>query len=63
MQHHCRACGKVVCGRCSGNRSTSNKRVCDVCFAVNEPLSDAFPDSPPTSPRSPRSPLPPEPDA
>ncbi|XP_037124371.1 WD repeat and FYVE domain-containing protein 1 [Syngnathus acus] len=38
-QHHCRKCGKAVCGRCSSKRSTFPimgfefpVRVCDTCF-------------------------------
>ncbi|KAF2364295.1 Dbl (DH) domain [Trinorchestia longiramus] len=37
-RHHCRACGKVVCERCSSNRAplefkaNTPERVCDSCF-------------------------------
>jgi len=37
-KHHCRNCGKIVCGSCSRNRnvlvniSTKPVRVCDACF-------------------------------
>ncbi|MEQ2240799.1 WD repeat and FYVE domain-containing protein 1, partial [Ilyodon furcidens] len=38
-QHHCRKCGKAVCGKCSSKRSTFPimgfefpVRVCDACF-------------------------------
>ncbi|XP_071450485.1 uncharacterized protein [Hetaerina americana] len=37
-RHHCRACGKVVCGKCSANRAPLQymkfqaARVCDECF-------------------------------
>lgn len=36
-KHHCRACGRVVCGICSNNRlflpqKGSRERVCDPCF-------------------------------
>jgi len=37
-RHHCRACGKVVCATCSGNRAPlryrdfESARVCDECF-------------------------------
>jgi len=39
LQHHCRNCGKSVCGSCSGNtialphyNMQNPVRVCDVCF-------------------------------
>ena len=38
-QHHCRSCGKIVCGGCSKNNypllniSTKPVRVCDSCFS------------------------------
>ncbi|CAL8093031.1 unnamed protein product [Orchesella dallaii] len=44
-RHHCRACGKVVCGNCSGNQAplqylqNSAARVCDSCY---ECLLDDF---------------------
>ncbi|KAA0187848.1 hypothetical protein HAZT_HAZT008847 [Hyalella azteca] len=37
-RHHCRACGKVVCERCSNNRAplefkaNNPERVCDLCY-------------------------------
>lgn len=38
-QHHCRKCGKAVCGKCSSKRSTYPimgfefpVRMCDACF-------------------------------
>ncbi|CAE8602338.1 unnamed protein product [Polarella glacialis] len=36
-KHHCRACGRVVCGYCSGNQlflpsHGKDQRVCDPCF-------------------------------
>ncbi|CAE7223881.1 Rufy1 [Symbiodinium natans] len=36
-KHHCRACGRVVCGSCSGNQLylpsyQKEERVCDRCF-------------------------------
>jgi len=37
-RHHCRACGKVVCGNCSGNQAplkykqNESCRVCDSCY-------------------------------
>ncbi|CAG7827887.1 unnamed protein product, partial [Allacma fusca] len=37
-RHHCRACGKVVCGNCSGNQAPllyknyESARVCDECY-------------------------------
>jgi len=44
-QHHCRACGKAVCDKCSNRRSPLPKmgfefevRLCDPCFsATSEP--------------------------
>lgn len=40
-QHHCRKCGKAVCDKCSGNRSSFpimgyefDVRVCDECLSV-----------------------------
>lgn len=39
-RHHCRACGRVVCGKCSSKKSNlaydNNKpnRVCDKCFVI-----------------------------
>ncbi|XP_046405200.1 uncharacterized protein LOC124170493 [Ischnura elegans] len=44
-RHHCRACGKVVCGKCSANKAPLQymkyqaARVCDECF---ESLHQAF---------------------
>ncbi|ODM99815.1 FYVE, RhoGEF and PH domain-containing protein 6 [Orchesella cincta] len=44
-RHHCRACGKVVCGNCSGNQAplqylqNAAARVCDSCY---ECLLDEF---------------------
>ena len=41
-RHHCRACGKVVCSTCSGNkaplryRDFEQARVCDECFEFLE---------------------------
>ncbi len=41
-RHHCRACGKVVCAPCSGNRAPlryrdfESARVCDECFEFLE---------------------------
>ncbi|CAI9719886.1 repeat and FYVE domain-containing 2-like [Octopus vulgaris] len=39
-QHHCRKCGRAVCGKCSGNKTTIpplgyeyEVRVCDQCFS------------------------------
>lgn len=36
-QHHCRKCGKLVCGKCSEHRyelpNIGKERVCDDCFA------------------------------
>lgn len=36
FQHHCRRCGKLVCGTCSSNRVKLPRlglsRVCDECF-------------------------------
>lgn len=41
MQHHCRKCGKAVCGKCSSKRTTFPimgfefpVRVCDACFDI-----------------------------
>lgn len=40
-RHHCRLCGKVVCGVCSGNnlpipyKNNKAERVCDECFDKN----------------------------
>lgn len=36
-QHHCRSCGKVVCGNCSQQKlilpiDTTKQRVCDTCY-------------------------------
>ncbi|XP_056001416.1 FYVE, RhoGEF and PH domain-containing protein 4-like isoform X4 [Ostrea edulis] len=39
-RHHCRACGRVVCGKCSSKKSNlaydNNRpnRVCDKCFSI-----------------------------
>ncbi|XP_076062355.1 FYVE, RhoGEF and PH domain-containing protein 6-like [Oratosquilla oratoria] len=39
-RHHCRACGRVVCDRCSDNRAPlhyikyQSARVCDTCFLI-----------------------------
>eukprot|EP01017_Pseudomicrothorax_dubius_P028300 TRINITY_DN3356_c0_g1_i2.p1 TRINITY_DN3356_c0_g1~~TRINITY_DN3356_c0_g1_i2.p1 ORF type:complete len:259 (-),score=54.14 TRINITY_DN3356_c0_g1_i2:54-830(-) len=30
-EHHCRACGKAVCGPCS-RRKINDKRACDICY-------------------------------
>ena len=41
-RHHCRACGKVVCSQCSGNkaplkyRQFESARVCDSCYDAVE---------------------------
>eukprot|EP01105_Mastigella_eilhardi_P024321 TRINITY_DN6327_c0_g1_i1.p1 TRINITY_DN6327_c0_g1~~TRINITY_DN6327_c0_g1_i1.p1 ORF type:complete len:669 (+),score=217.00 TRINITY_DN6327_c0_g1_i1:41-2008(+) len=39
-KHHCRVCGKIVCGTCSNNRITwsdnTKQRVCTVCFAARK---------------------------
>lgn len=41
-RHHCRACGKVICAQCSGNkaplryRDFESARVCDSCFEFLE---------------------------
>lgn len=37
QQHHCRSCGKVVCGNCSQQKlilpiDTTKQRVCDTCY-------------------------------
>lgn len=39
LQHHCRNCGKSVCGQCSGKRVSlphfgvdEPTRVCDICY-------------------------------
>ena len=40
-RHHCRLCGKLVCGNCSTHRvvlpniDTSKQRVCDQCFEAS----------------------------
>jgi WD40 repeat protein len=49
-RHHCRACGKLVCHRCSDHRVPLNNigkscRVCDKCFARYDMLSGAVRDS------------------
>lgn len=39
-RHHCRACGRVVCGNCSNNkaplhyRENKSNRVCDECYKI-----------------------------
>jgi len=38
-KHHCRACGKVICGSCSGHElllpgATRKERVCDPCYDI-----------------------------
>ncbi|KAK3102316.1 hypothetical protein FSP39_010422, partial [Pinctada imbricata] len=39
-RHHCRACGKVICGRCSSKKaplvydSNQPNRVCDKCYKI-----------------------------
>ena len=39
-RHHCRACGAVVCGSCSGQKAPLRyllweiERVCDKCFDI-----------------------------
>jgi len=38
-KHHCRACGRVICGTCSGHElllpgSNRKERVCDPCFDI-----------------------------
>jgi len=40
-KHHCRACGRVVCGNCSRHQlflpgSTNQQRVCDPCFELHQ---------------------------
>lgn len=42
-RHHCRACGKCICGDCSKNRMSvpyledgKPVRVCDACFSIKE---------------------------
>eukprot|EP00928_Gymnodinium_smaydae_P041386 TRINITY_DN28018_c0_g1_i1.p1 TRINITY_DN28018_c0_g1~~TRINITY_DN28018_c0_g1_i1.p1 ORF type:complete len:397 (+),score=90.30 TRINITY_DN28018_c0_g1_i1:158-1348(+) len=40
-RHHCRACGRVVCGPCSSNtlyltNMSSQQRVCDPCFELHQ---------------------------
>lgn len=39
-RHHCRKCGKVVCGRCSEHKTTLKNiglaRVCDECYSVRK---------------------------
>ena len=39
LQHHCRACGQIFCGKCSSKYSTIPKfgiekevRVCEPCY-------------------------------
>lgn len=45
-RHHCRACGKVVCGACSDNKAPlpylkfEAARVCDECFDALKKLID-----------------------
>eukprot|EP01065_Artemidia_motanka_P045673 TRINITY_DN6758_c0_g1_i3.p1 TRINITY_DN6758_c0_g1~~TRINITY_DN6758_c0_g1_i3.p1 ORF type:complete len:368 (+),score=86.87 TRINITY_DN6758_c0_g1_i3:74-1105(+) len=43
-RHHCRSCGRVVCGGCSGNRRLisgydEKQRACDDCFAISDSSS------------------------
>lgn len=39
-RHHCRACGRVVCGKCVGNQAPLQykkfkpEKVCDLCFDI-----------------------------
>ena len=45
-RHHCRSCGKVVCGECSGSRVMLNvmgasKRVCTLCYHEIQRQTDA----------------------
>lgn len=50
-KHHCRACGQVFCGDCSGKSSTIPKfgierdvRVCESCYEdINNPLNQVTP--------------------
>ena len=35
-RHHCRRCGKVVCGKCSGSK-INDDRICDKCVAEPTP--------------------------
>mmetsp|Transcript_4848 Transcript_4848/g.4049 ORF Transcript_4848/g.4049 Transcript_4848/m.4049 type:complete len:91 (+) Transcript_4848:376-648(+) len=38
--HHCRTCGKAVCGECS-NKKINDNRVCDVChFRYTNPRAE-----------------------
>ncbi|CAL1143715.1 unnamed protein product [Cladocopium goreaui] len=51
-KHHCRACGRVICGSCSGNKLflpayNKEERVCDGCFDLlqhdkGRPVNEQF---------------------
>ena len=45
-RHHCRACGRCVCGSCSGSKMKvagyeGEERVCDECFERAKPSAAA----------------------
>lgn len=53
-RHHCRQCGKIVCGKCSSRKKMipgkdKKKRVCDLCYDKPFPESTSQPESKPSS--------------
>merc|ERR1711915_1051759 len=58
-QHHCRACGQVFCGKCSGKSCLLPKygierevRVCDSCYEKHGPSDEESPNHQAKAPAS-----------